>query len=156
MWISGFVLYVRRSLTRALLSLCRGHPRHRSPHFEHRLQELRHRQEQARRGLAYGRGEHVCYGHQRPDALQDPLMDAEPQPRHEGWRVLPGVRTLPGVALGGPVGLSGDRVKAPTAIYSIGRSISNIVCRKCDIDLSERTGVLPTDEVNTIVAVVCG
>ena len=37
------------------------------------------------------------------------------------------------------------------AIYCIGRSISRIACRKCDIDLSVRTGVLPTDEVNTIV-----
>ena len=40
------------------------------------------------------------------------------------------------------------------AIYCIGRSISSIICRKCDIDLSGRT--LPTDEVNTIVTVVRG
>jgi len=39
-----------------------GHPRHRSPHFEHCLQEVRHRPEQVRRGAAYGRAEQVCYG----------------------------------------------------------------------------------------------
>ncbi|CAE8609522.1 unnamed protein product [Polarella glacialis] len=43
---------------------------------------------------------------------------------------------------------------ALTAIRGIGRRISNIVCKKCDIDLKKRAGELTTDEVNKIVAVV--
>eukprot|EP00439_Symbiodinium_sp_Y106_P016426 s6424_g2.t1 len=43
---------------------------------------------------------------------------------------------------------------ALTAIRGIGRRISNIVCKKCDIDLNKRAGELTTDEVNKIVAVV--
>eukprot|EP00438_Fugacium_kawagutii_P030393 Skav230836 [mRNA] locus=scaffold3471:37777:40945:+ [translate_table: standard] len=43
---------------------------------------------------------------------------------------------------------------ALTAIRGMGRRISNIVCKKCDIDLNKRAGELTTDEVNKIVAVV--
>merc|ERR1719510_285328 len=43
---------------------------------------------------------------------------------------------------------------ALTAIRGIGRRISNIVCKKCDIDLNKRAGELTTDEVNKIVAVI--
>merc|ERR1719414_2168577 len=43
---------------------------------------------------------------------------------------------------------------ALTAIRGIGRRISNIVCKKCDIDLNKRAGELTTDEVNKIVQVV--
>merc|ERR1719273_2493843 len=43
---------------------------------------------------------------------------------------------------------------ALTAIRGIGRRISNIICKKCDIDLNKRAGELTTDEVNKIVAVI--
>merc|ERR1712211_77555 len=43
---------------------------------------------------------------------------------------------------------------ALTAILGIGRRISNIICKKCDIDLNKRAGELTTDEVNKIVAVI--
>merc|ERR1711972_929981 len=43
---------------------------------------------------------------------------------------------------------------ALTAIRGIGRRISNILCKKCDIDLNKRAGELTTDEVNKIVAVI--
>eukprot|EP00450_Noctiluca_scintillans_P038949 CAMPEP_0194478402 /NCGR_PEP_ID=MMETSP0253-20130528/1857_1 /TAXON_ID=2966 /ORGANISM="Noctiluca scintillans" /LENGTH=152 /DNA_ID=CAMNT_0039317483 /DNA_START=56 /DNA_END=514 /DNA_ORIENTATION=+ len=43
---------------------------------------------------------------------------------------------------------------ALTAIKGIGRRFSNIVCKKCDIDLNKRAGELTTDEVNKIVAVL--
>ena len=43
---------------------------------------------------------------------------------------------------------------APTAIRGISLRLSNIVCKKCDIDRSKRAGELPTDEVNTFVTVV--
>ena len=38
---------------------------------------------------------------------------------------------------------------ALTAIRGIGRRISNIVCKKCDIDLNKRAGELTTDEVRS-------
>merc|ERR1712226_1064513 len=41
-----------------------------------------------------------------------------------------------------------------TAIRGIGRRISNIICKKCDIDLNKRAGELTTDEINKIVAVI--
>ena len=37
---------------------------------------------------------------------------------------------------------------ALTAVRGIGRRISNITCKKCDIDLNKRAGELTTDEVN--------
>ena len=43
---------------------------------------------------------------------------------------------------------------ALTDIRGIGRRISNIVCKKCDIDMNKRAGELTTDEVNKIVAVI--
>merc|ERR1712194_966581 len=43
---------------------------------------------------------------------------------------------------------------ALTAIKGIGRRISNIICKKCDIDLNKRAGELTTDDVNKIVAVM--
>merc|ERR1712124_157055 len=41
-----------------------------------------------------------------------------------------------------------------TAIKGIGRRFSNIICKKCDIDLNKRAGELTTDEINKIVAVI--
>merc|ERR1712118_517260 len=41
-----------------------------------------------------------------------------------------------------------------TAIKGIGRRFSNIICKKCDIDLNKRAGDLTTDEINKIVAVI--
>merc|ERR1712205_248768 len=43
---------------------------------------------------------------------------------------------------------------ALTAIKGIGRRFSNIICKKCDIDLNKRAGELTTDEINKIVAVI--
>lgn len=43
---------------------------------------------------------------------------------------------------------------ALTAIKGIGRRMSNIICKKCDIDLVKRAGELTHDEVNKIVAVM--
>ena len=43
---------------------------------------------------------------------------------------------------------------ALTAFRGIGRRISNIICKKCDIDLNKRAGVLTTVEVNKFVAVI--
>ncbi|KAF7458617.1 40S ribosomal protein S18 [Cryptosporidium felis] len=43
---------------------------------------------------------------------------------------------------------------ALTAIKGIGRRISNIVCKKADINLSKRAGQLTQDEINRIVAIV--
>ena len=43
---------------------------------------------------------------------------------------------------------------ALTAIKGIGRRFSNIICKKCDIDLNKRAGELTTDEINKIVAVL--
>jgi len=40
------------------------------------------------------------------------------------------------------------------AIKGIGRRFSNIICKKCDIDLNKRAGELTTDEINKIVAVI--
>ena len=42
---------------------------------------------------------------------------------------------------------------ALTAVKGIGRRFSNIICKKCDIDLNKRAGELTTDEIN-IVAVI--
>eukprot|EP00403_Amphidinium_massartii_P028233 CAMPEP_0178404294 /NCGR_PEP_ID=MMETSP0689_2-20121128/17807_1 /TAXON_ID=160604 /ORGANISM="Amphidinium massartii, Strain CS-259" /LENGTH=122 /DNA_ID=CAMNT_0020025269 /DNA_START=185 /DNA_END=553 /DNA_ORIENTATION=- len=39
-------------------------------------------------------------------------------------------------------------------IKGIGRRFSNIICKKCDIDLEKRAGELTTDEINKIVAVI--
>merc|ERR1719281_549691 len=36
----------------------------------------------------------------------------------------------------------------------IGRRFSNIICKKCDIDLDKRAGELTTDEINKVVAVI--
>merc|ERR1712204_71346 len=35
----------------------------------------------------------------------------------------------------------------------IGRRFSNVICKKCDIDMSKRAGELTTDEINKVVAV---
>merc|ERR1712226_581529 len=43
---------------------------------------------------------------------------------------------------------------ALTAIKGIGRRFSNIICKKCDIDLNKRAGELTTDEINKVVAVI--
>ena len=43
---------------------------------------------------------------------------------------------------------------ALTAIRGIGRRFSNIICKKCDIDLNKRAGELTTDEINKVVAVI--
>merc|ERR1719299_111882 len=43
---------------------------------------------------------------------------------------------------------------ALTAIKGIGPRFSNLICKKCDIDLEKRAGELSTDEVNKIVAVL--
>ena len=43
---------------------------------------------------------------------------------------------------------------ALTAVKGIGRRFSNLICKKCDIDLSKRAGELSTDEINKIVAVM--
>lgn len=43
---------------------------------------------------------------------------------------------------------------ALTSIKGIGRRMSNLICKKCDIDLEKRAGELTTDEVNKIVAVM--
>merc|ERR1711976_790325 len=43
---------------------------------------------------------------------------------------------------------------ALTAIRGIGRRFSNIICKKCDIDLEKRAGELSTDEINKLVAVI--
>ena len=40
------------------------------------------------------------------------------------------------------------------SIKGIGRRMSNLICKKCDIDLDKRAGELTTDEVNKIVAVM--
>merc|ERR1719387_3236894 len=40
------------------------------------------------------------------------------------------------------------------AIKGIGRRLSNLICKKCDIDLKKRAGELTTDEVNKVVAVL--
>merc|ERR1739848_381628 len=42
---------------------------------------------------------------------------------------------------------------ALTAIRGLGRRFSNVICKKCDIDLNKRAGELTTDEVNKVVAV---
>merc|ERR1712182_66352 len=43
---------------------------------------------------------------------------------------------------------------ALTAIKGIGRRFSNIICKKCDIDMNKRAGELTTDEINKVVAVI--
>merc|ERR1712125_49255 len=43
---------------------------------------------------------------------------------------------------------------ALTAIKGIGRRFSNVICKKCDIDLNKRAGELSTDEINKVVAVI--
>jgi len=43
---------------------------------------------------------------------------------------------------------------ALTAIKGIGRRLSCLICKKCDIDLNKRAGELTTDEINKIVAVL--
>jgi len=43
---------------------------------------------------------------------------------------------------------------ALTSIKGIGRRLSNLICKKCDIDLDKRAGELTTDEVNKVVAVL--
>merc|ERR1712224_692729 len=43
---------------------------------------------------------------------------------------------------------------ALTSIKGIGRRFSNIICKKCDIDMNKRAGELTTDEINKVVAVI--
>merc|ERR1711924_441876 len=43
---------------------------------------------------------------------------------------------------------------ALTAIKGTGRRFSNIICKKCDIDMNKRAGELTTDEINNIVQVI--
>merc|ERR1712216_431965 len=43
---------------------------------------------------------------------------------------------------------------AMTAIKGIGRRFSNLVLKKCDIDMNKRAGELTTDEINKVVAVI--
>eukprot|EP00812_Abedinium_dasypus_P010697 NODE_4300_length_688_cov_140.047393.p1 GENE.NODE_4300_length_688_cov_140.047393~~NODE_4300_length_688_cov_140.047393.p1 ORF type:complete len:147 (+),score=53.88 NODE_4300_length_688_cov_140.047393:107-547(+) len=43
---------------------------------------------------------------------------------------------------------------ALTSIKGIGRRLSNLIIKKCDIDMNKRAGELTTDEVNKILAVI--
>merc|ERR1711964_152886 len=43
---------------------------------------------------------------------------------------------------------------AMTAIKGVGRRFSNLVLKKCDIDLSKRAGELTPEEINKIIAVI--
>ena len=44
---------------------------------------------------------------------------------------------------------------ALSAIRGNGRCVSNIVCRKCEIDMNKRARELSTDVMYRIVAVIC-